>query len=117
MLRFVMGFLFMRPTIVAYILVFSFHCHAQDDHALKLSARLATIRELETYNNTVVIYHDTLTHGMAFPYWTAAVYFYEGEMARFKHSTYAALDDSRGERPDISTQYWSLVEGPHPYLF
>jgi hypothetical protein len=104
-------------TIFTFILLFSFHCHAQDAYSFKLSARLHAIRSLDNFDNTITTYDDTVDYAMAFPYWTATQHFYEGEMTRYKHCVYVALVDSKGKKPDTSAEDWQLVGGPHPYLF
>jgi hypothetical protein len=104
-------------TMITFSLLFSLHCHSQDDYSFKLAARLDSIRSLDNFNNTVAFYDDTLSHGMGFPNWTATQHFYEDEMVWFKHCLYVAVANSTGKRPDTSTEDWQLVHGPHPFLF
>jgi hypothetical protein len=109
----------MRPFILILAGLFCGHCkkHQADDSNM-LAVRLAQIKKLEHYDDKVVGGIDSADYyDMSFPYWSDRDTFYTDDMARFKYCQYAALKDNVGQRPDTSLTAWTLISGPHPYLY
>jgi hypothetical protein len=109
----------MRLSILILIGLFCGHCKqlVKDDNDI-LSARLDQIKKLDHYDHKIVSGVDSVDyHDMSFPYWNFRDTFYTDDIARFKYCQYAALKNNVGERPDTTPTSWTLISGPHPYLY
>src|SRR5687768_16986230 len=108
----------MRYSIILLLLLLLGQCSPQTKYDEKLSLRLDQIRKLDFYDNSIVINIDSVEyHDMSFPYWKPNDIYYQDDIVRYKYSQYAALKETKGQRPDTSRTGWKLVMGPHPYLF
>jgi hypothetical protein len=114
-----MQFFLMRLSILILIALCCGHCKQSDKDANNiLSARLDQIKKLDHYDDKIVSGVDSVEyHDMSFPYWNSRDTFYTDDMTRFKYCQYAALNDNVGERPDTTPTSWTLISGPHPYLY
>lgn len=110
----------MRFSIILLLVLASGYCLSQGNYQDILQIRLNEIKELKSYNNSIVIYiSDSIDyHDLSFPYWSSNVKYYAGDIVRYKYCDYEALTDSTsGEQPDISPAAWKLFSRPHPFLF
>jgi hypothetical protein len=108
----------MKSLLTCVICLVSLIGYSQRDYDSLLSARLQSIRTLRLFENTVVLFEDTVDAGMDFPYWTADSLFYQDDVVKYKHrSHYRALTDNKGKQPDISPKYWTLYGQMSPYFF
>jgi hypothetical protein len=102
------------------LVLFGRHGLSQPSYASTLSVRLDQIKKLPDYNNTVVVWIDSIDYcpDACFPYWKPNITFYEDDICRYMNCQYRSLKDSTsGMRPDTARTYWKLREGPSPYLF
>lgn len=108
----------MRLSILILVGLYFTHCGQRDKDIDILSSRLDQIKKMDHYDDKIVGGVDSLEyHDMSFPYWNSGDTFYTGDMARFKYCRYAALKDNVGQRPDTTPTSWTLIIGPHPYLY
>lgn len=93
-------------------------CLSQRNYSTLLSLRLEQIKKLDFYDNKIVALKDSVEYrDLDFPYWKPLDTYYQDDMVKYKYCQYAALKDTKGQRPDISHDVWVIVHGPHPYLF
>ncbi|MGC3943805.1 MAG: hypothetical protein QM762_04560 [Chryseolinea sp.] len=109
----------MRVLILILIGLCCGKCRQRDKNSDNiLSARLDQIKKLDHYDDKIVSGVDSVEyHDMSFPYWNSQDTFYTDDRTRFKYCQYAALKDNVGQRPDITPASWTLINGPHPYLY
>jgi hypothetical protein len=109
----------MRYVAIILLILIWQHCLSQTDYNDRLSLRLDQIKKLEFYINDVVVHIDSVDyHDLSYPYWDAGDTYYQYDVVRYKNCQYEALtDDTRDHRPDTSRAVWTLMQGPHPYLF
>src|SRR6187455_3777402 len=109
----------MRYSIIVLQVLFWGQSFSQSSYDDVLVARANQIKGVQYYDNGVVIKIDSIEyHDLSFPYWTRNDTYYQDDIVRYKYCQYAVLTDStHGNRPDISRSDWTLLHGPHPYLF
>jgi hypothetical protein len=91
---------------------------AQTDYDERLALRLDQIKKSDSYDDKVIFAVDSMEYqDVSNPYWKPNDVYYQGDIARYKYCSYAALRDTKGHRPDTARATWTLVWGPHPALF
>ena len=102
----------MRFTVLIGLITISYSCYAQDNYGNVLTRRLDQIRQLDTFDNGIVL-HDW----PGWIPWESDLNFYEKDIVTFKYATYLAIADSKGVIPGTAPKTWKVIRGPHPYLF
>ena len=106
----------MRIAILVLIVLPEF-CYSQADYQSTFLIRLKEIRELGSFNNSVVVYDENSGYGTDFPPWNPSQDFYQGDVTFVKGDIYTALVNSRGKNPISSPKEWTRIRRPLPYLF
>lgn len=108
----------MRHFLTVLLLLCCGQCLSQVSYIEALSLRLQEIRKLDFYDNNVIFTIDSIDyHDLSFPYWNPNEIYYQDDITRYQHCQYAALKNTKGQRPDTARTAWTLVLGPHPALF
>jgi hypothetical protein len=111
------GDLLMTKTTLL-LLVIPVLCYGQGDYQSTLLRRVEQIRQLDIFDNSVVVYDDSSSYGSTYPIWDPkADYFQDDMVALSRGRMYRALVDSRGKNPVSSSSEWALIGIPRPYLF
>ncbi|NBW38612.1 MAG: hypothetical protein EBR30_27055, partial [Cytophagia bacterium] len=103
--------------VLLLITLIPIFCHSQNDYQLTLKTRLQEIKQLDYFDNSVVVYDESSGYGTTFPRWDPSEGYYLDDMTFVGGTIYIALVDSKGKNPTISPKEWAPLRRKLPYLF
>lgn len=106
--------------IATYLLViFPSFCYSQTDYESTLRKRLNEIRELELFDNSVVVYDDTSYYDISYQRWDPHEEYYVDDIISLRGICYQAVVDNKGKIPASSSKEWVLLApiGSLPYRY
>jgi hypothetical protein len=96
----------------------SIGCYSQQTYQQLLLTRVADIKHLAYYDNSVVVYDESSAYGSNYAVWNAVADYYADDIVLDKNKkVFRALVDSKGKEPSISPKEWEFVPFSHPYFF
>ncbi|HMV09388.1 MAG TPA: hypothetical protein PK325_07260 [Cyclobacteriaceae bacterium] len=108
-----------RHWLLLFILT-SARCYSQNTYDHLLDSRLSAIRELDVYDNSVVVYDANQGYGTGFPKWHEEETYYQDDVVFDDQGRFfiALSDNLKGQQPESSPDSWRLIrQKVRPYLF
>src|SRR5689334_5941489 len=86
----------LRLSVLILIIVNWSNCRAQSFYQSNLSSKIHKIRELDSFDNTILVMDDTLCGAGSFPRWSSVDTYYEEDIVTHKNgATYRAITDNK----------------------